>query len=88
MYLNFAIDNQIKKFLEIKCTNKSNENNINNNKKVYFNLPFIAIFSSATKNKHKQICDKYCKNIDIVVAFSPLKTESSSCCKDSISIFF
>ena len=36
----------------------------------------------------KQICDKYYKNTNIVVAFSPLKIESLFTCKDSIPKFF
>ena len=59
----FVIDNQIKKFFEIQYTTKINENTINNNKKVYFKLPYfycilpiyrrysvyIPTFSNATK---------------------------------------
>ena len=36
----------------------------------------------------KQICDKYYKNTNIVVAFSPLKIENLFTCKDSIPKFF
>ena len=71
LYPNFVIDNQIKKFIEIQYTTERNENTVNNNKIVYFKLPYIGTFSNATKIKLKQICD--CKNTNIVVAFSPLK---------------
>lgn len=61
MYPIYVIDNQIKMFLEIQYTTRSNENTINTNKKAYFKLPYIGtIFSNATKIKLKQICDKYC----------------------------
>ena len=43
------LDNQKGNFLEIQYTTKSNENNINNSKKVYFKLPYIRAFSNATK---------------------------------------
>ena len=78
MYPLFVIDNQIKRFLEMQYTNISNENTVNNNKKVYFKLPYIKL---------KQICDKYCKNTNIVVTFSPLKIGSFFSCKDSIPKF-
>ena len=59
MHPMFLIDNQIKKFLEMQYTTTSNENTINNNKKVYFKLLYIKTFSNATKMKLKQIYDKY-----------------------------
>ena len=46
MYPSFVIDNQIKRFLEMQYTIISNENNVNNNKKVYFKLPCIGSFSN------------------------------------------
>ena len=51
MYPIYIIDNQIKKFLEIQYTTKSNKNSINSNKKVYFKIPFIGAFSNATNIK-------------------------------------
>ena len=71
----------------MQYTTISNENTVNNNKKVYFKLPYIGNFSNATKIKLNQICDKYCKNTNIVVAFPPLKIGSFFSCKDSISKF-
>ena len=60
IYPVFVIGNQIKRFLEIQYTTISNENTVNNNKKVYFKLPYIGTFLNASKIKLKQICDKYC----------------------------
>ena len=73
MYPMFVINNQIKRFLEKQYITKSNEDTVNNKKKVYFKLPYIGTFSNPTKIKLKQICDKYCKNANIDLAFSPLK---------------
>ena len=53
MYPIFVIDNQIKRFLEMQYTTISNENIVNNYKKVYFKLPCIRTFSNATKTKLK-----------------------------------
>ena len=53
MYHIFTIDNQIKFFLEIQHSTKSNENTINDNKKVYFKLPHAGTFSKTTKIKLK-----------------------------------
>ena len=55
MYPISVIDNQIKRFLEIQYTTISNENTVNNNKKIYFQLPYIGTFSNATKIKLNQI---------------------------------
>ena len=68
-------------------TTISNENTINNNKKVYFKLPYIGTFPNANKIKLKKICDKYCKNTNLAVAFSPLKIGSFFNCKYSIPKF-
>ena len=87
MYPIFVIDNQIKRFLEMQYIIISNENTINNNKNIYFKLPYIGTFSNATKIKLKQIYDKRCKNTNIVVAFLPLKIQSFSSCKESIPKF-
>ena len=49
MYPISVIDNQIKSFLEMQNTTISNENTINNNKKVYFKLPYIKLKLSLKK---------------------------------------
>ena len=49
MYPIFDIDNQIKKFLKIQYTAKSNENTVNSNKKVCFKLPYTGIFQTQPK---------------------------------------
>ena len=85
MYLIFITDNQIKNFLEMQYTTIKNENTPNSNKKACFKLPHIGAFSNATKIKLRQICEKYCKNIYILVVFS--KIGSFSSCKDSIPKF-
>ena len=60
----------------MQYTTKNNENTVNNNKKEYFKLPCIGTFSNTAKIKLKQNCDKYCKNTNIIVAYSPLKIGS------------
>ena len=86
-YPIFVIGNQIKKFLEIQYTTKSNKNTINNNEKVYFKLLYTETFLKATKSKRKQICGKYCKDTNIVAGSSSLKIENFFSCKDSIHKF-
>ena len=44
MYPIFVNDNQIKRFLEVQYTTINNEDTINNNKKLYFKLPYIETF--------------------------------------------
>ena len=87
MYLIFVIDNLIKSFLEMQYTTINNENTANNNKKVYFKLPYIGSISNATKMKPKQICDKYCKNTNTAVVFSRLKIGRFFSCKGSTPKF-
>ena len=51
MYPLFAIDNQIKRYIEMQDTTITNKNTVNNNKKLYFKFPYIGSFSNATKIK-------------------------------------
>ena len=72
IYTNIPYFFQINRFLKIQYNTKCNKNTIKKNKKVYFKLPFIGFFLNATKIKLKFFFDKYCKNINIVAAFSLL----------------
>ena len=72
IYTNIPYFFQINRFLKIQYNTKCNKNTIKKNKKVYLKLPFIGFFLNATKIKLKFFFDKYCKNINIVAAFSLL----------------
>ena len=87
MFSIFVINNQVESFLEIQYTAINNKNTINNNKKYSSNYGILRL-SNATKIKLKQICDKYCKSTNIVVAFSPLKTGSLFSIVKTLSLGF
>ena len=56
-------------------------------KKYILNYRILGLFQTQPKLSVIKISDKYCKNTNIVVAFSLLKTESFFSCKDSIPKF-
>ena len=78
MYPIFVVDNQIKKFLEIQYTTKSNENTFNNKEVFFQTQPKLNL------NLRHLL---YCKNNNIVVAFSSFKIGRFFSCKDSIPKF-
>ena len=52
---------------------------------LHYSLPYIGHFSHVTKKKLKHICERFCKDIDISIAFSQLKRSSFFSCKDTLS---
>ena len=71
MYHKSIIDNQIKAFLDKQFTVAQLLK-----KKLNYSLPYIGHFSHVTKKKLRHICERFCKDIDIKIAFSPLKCSS------------
>ena len=41
-------------------------------------------FSHVTRKKLRHICERFCKDINIKIAFSPLKLSSFFSCKDTL----
>ena len=81
IYPKSVIDNQIKTFLDKPFTVDSGTTS-EKQKTLHYSLPYIRHFSHVTKKKLKHICERFCKDIDICIAFSPLKLSSFSSCKD------
>ena len=54
-------------------------------KTLHYSLPYIGHFSHVTKKNLKHICERFCKDIDISIAFSPFKLSSFFSCKDTLS---
>ena len=77
MYLNSVIDNQIKTFLDKQFTVDSGTTS-EKQKTLHYSLPYIGHFSHVTKKKLRHICERFCKDIDIKIAFSSLKLSSFS----------
>ena len=80
MYPKSVIDNQIKTFLDKQFTVDSGTTS-EKQKTLHYSLPYIGHFSNVTKNILRHICECFCKDIDIKIAFSPLKLKS---CKDTL----
>ena len=83
IYPKSVIDNQIKIFLDKKFT-VGRGTTFEKQKTIHFSLPYIGHFSHVTNKKLRHICERFCKNIDINIAFSPLKLSSFFGCKDTL----
>ena len=80
--MNF-IDREIKTYPEkqfnIKPPKFSNTIKFN-----YYKLSFIGLFSKTTKQKLKKICDQYCKDLSVKIAFTPFKVGDLFSVKNAI----
>ena len=72
IYPKSVIDNQIKTFLDKRFTVQSDTAS-EKQKTLHYSLPYIGHFSHVTKKELKYIRGRICKDIDINIAFSPLK---------------
>ena len=52
-------------------------------KSLHYILQYIGHFSYVTKKKLRHLCERFCKDIDINIAFSPLKLISFSLIRTS-----
>ena len=77
------IDNQVKTFLDKQFTLDGGTTSAKQ-KTLHYSLPYIGYFSHVRKKKLRYICERFCKDIDIKIAFSPLKLSSFFSCKDTI----
>ena len=75
MYPKSVIDNQIKTFLDKQFTVDSVTTS-EKQKTLHYSLPYIGHFSHVTKKKLRHIWERFCKDIDIKIAFSPSKLSS------------
>ena len=71
MYPKSVIDNQINIFLHKKFTADSGTTS-GKQKTLQYSLPHNGHFSHVTKKKLRHICQRFCKDINIKIAFSPL----------------
>ena len=84
MYPKSVTYNQIKTFLDKQFTVDSGTTS-EKQKTLHYSLPYIGHFSHVTKKKLRHICERFCKDIDIKIAFSPLKLSSFFSFKDTLS---
>ena len=52
-------------------------------KTLYYILQYTGHFSHVTKKKLRSLCERFCKDIDVNIAFSPLKLSSFSLVRTS-----
>ena len=81
------IDNQIKIFLDKQFTIESYTTS-KKQKTLHYSLPYTGHFFYVTEKKLRHICERFCKDIDVKIAFSPLKLSSFFSCKDTLPISF
>ena len=84
MYPKSVIVNQVKTFLDKQFKVDSGTTS-KKQKTLHYSLPYIGHFSHVTKKKLRHICERFCKDIDIKIAFLPLKLSSFFSCKDTLS---
>ena len=72
MYPKSVIDNQIKILLDKQFTVDSVTTS-EKQKTLHYRLPYIGNFSHVTRKKLIHICERFCKDINIKIAFSSLK---------------
>ena len=83
IYPKIVIDNQIKIFLD-KIFTVGRGTTSEKQKTLHYSLLYTGHFSHVTKKKLRHICERFCKNIDINIAFLPLKLSSFFGCKDTL----
>ena len=83
MYPKSVIDNQIKTFLDEQFTVDSVTTS-EKQKILHYSLPCFGLFCHVTKKKLRHNCDRFWNDIDIKIAFSPLKRSSFFSCKDTL----
>ena len=86
MHPKNVINNQIKTFIDKKL-NVDSGTTSERQKTLQYSLPYIGHFSHVTKKKLKHICERFCKDIDINIVFSPLKLSSFFSYKDTLPKF-
>ena len=72
-----------KTFLDKQFTVESSKTS-EKQKTLHYSLRYIGHFSYVTKKKLRHICERFCKDNDINIAFLPLKLSSFSRCKDTL----
>ena len=83
MYPKSVFDNQVKAFLDKQF--KVNSGTTSEKQKTLdYSLPRIGHFSHVTKKKLRHICESFCEDVDITIAFLPLKLSSFFSCKDTL----
>ena len=55
-----------------------------NKKTLHYSLPYIGHFSHVAKKKLRHICERFCKDTDIKIVFSPLKLSRFFSWKDTL----
>ena len=81
-YPSDTIDKTLKTYL--RKLHEERKPSENSKKTSFIKLPYIGKFSKFTQQKVNEICEKFCKNTDIQIAFSPTKISSFFSAKDKV----
>ena len=83
-YPDYILKQVAKNYLDNKQSRDENDPSTDKGKVSYFKLPYIGNFSNSCKIKLKKICEKYCKNVDLRIAFQSSKLSSMFGTKDKL----
>ena len=81
-----VLDKVTKNYLDRKLVNDNDENGVEKKNASYFKLPYIGKFSNICKIKIKKICQKYCADVDVRIAFQSSKLGNMFSVKDDLML--
>ena len=83
-YPEHIVNKVAKNYLNEKFNKGHEENKPDKAKLCYFTLPYIGKLSSAFKTQFKKVCQKYCKEVNVSLAFQSCKLSSMFSPKDKL----
>ena len=78
LYPSIFIDQQIKQYLHVQCSDKKHKEPSNSTYISYYKLPYIGNLSTEIKQIIIKHCKYYCKSINIKSVFLPFKFRKST----------
>ena len=71
MFPSWLIDKSVQGYLRNVTTKEAPKHDVSNYH--FYKLPYIGFYSSYTRKKISSIINKYCKDLNVKVIFSPFK---------------
>ena len=84
LYPPQLIDKTVKKYLDAKTAVSANSEENDCKSTSYFKVPYIGLHSKIAQKQINTLCNKFCKNIDIKLAFTSSKVSSYFSTKDKM----
>ena len=84
-YPEHLLQSVTKNYLNKKIDNSDEpETSVTDRRIIYFKLPYLGQQSIVLKSKINRLCERFCKNVDVRIAFQSLKIGSSFSKKDKL----